>query len=130
VASATTDNTGLFPLPGTLTLPSAFESVPILTGSDTYSMMITAPGYDPTFTVANATTGRKGGNCNTNTTGKTVPCDFALTRGTISGVIPIVAPVPGETMLVEVFAEDAGTNNIVSALAKPILVRIDERHGD
>jgi len=59
VASATTNNAGLFPLPGTLTIPSAFESIPILTGTDRYSMMITAPGYDPTFTLANASNGKK-----------------------------------------------------------------------
>jgi hypothetical protein len=124
VASANTNNAGLFPLPGTITLPSVFESVPVLTGTDRYAMEISAPGFDPTFTLANATTGRKGGDCNPDTTSKTfVPCNFALTRGTISGVFPIVAPIPGETILVQVFAEDAGTNNIVSALPKPILVR-------
>jgi hypothetical protein len=124
VASATTNNAGLFPLPGTITLPSAFEQVPILTGTDRYSMMITAPGYDPTFTIVNASTGKNGGNCNPDPTSKTsMPCNFSLNRGTISGVFQIVAPIPGETMLVEVFAEDAGTNNIVSALPNPITVR-------
>ena len=123
VASATTNNAGLFPLPGTLTIPSAFESIPILTGTDRYSMMITAPGYDPTFTFANASNGKNGGNCNPVDSSKTAPCDFALNRGTISGTFPIDPPVPGQTILVEVFAEDSGTNNIVSALPKPITVR-------
>jgi len=135
VATANTNNAGLFPLPGTLTIPSAFESVPILTGTDPttnrYSMMITAPGYDPTFTIANASSGKNGGNCNPDATSKTVvACDFALSRGTISGMLgtlggtfPITPPIPGETILVQVFAEDTGTNNIVGALANPITVR-------
>jgi hypothetical protein len=131
VASATTNNAGLFPLPGTLTLPSAFEQIPILTGNDPvtneparYSMMISAPGYDPTFTIANATTGKNGGNCNPDPTSKTsMPCNFSLTSGTISGTFPIDLPIPGQTVLVQVFAEDAGTNNIVSALPNPITVR-------
>jgi hypothetical protein len=124
VASANTNNAGLFPLPGTLTLPSVFEGIPILTGTDRYSMMITAPGYDPTFTLANATNGIKGGNCNPLDTSKTImPCNFALNRGTISGTFPIDPPVPGQTILVQVFAEDSGTNNIVSALPNPTTVR-------
>src|ERR1019366_9778726 len=36
--------------------------------------------------------------------------------------ILIQPPVPGQTTLVQVFAEDAGTNNIESALAMPITV--------
>jgi hypothetical protein len=124
VASATTNNAGLFPLPGTLTLPSAFEQVPVLSGTNRYSMMITAPGYDPAFTIVNATTGKNGGNCNPDTGSKTVtPCNFSLTSGTITGTFPIDLPIPGQTVLVQVFAEDAGTNNIVSALPNPITVR-------
>lgn len=128
VASATTNNAGLFPLPGTLTLPSVFEGIPILTGTDPatdrYSMMITAPGYDPMFTIANATSGKSGGNCNPDDTSKNiVACNFSLNRGTISGVFPIEAPIPGESVLVQVFAEDAGTNHIVSALPNPTTVR-------
>ena len=124
VASGTTNNAGLFPLPGTITLPSAFEQIPVLSGDNRYSMMITAPGYDPTFTIANATTGKNGGNCNPIATSNTImPCNFSLTRGTISGIFGIQAPIPGQTVLVQVFAEDAGTNNIVSALPNPITVR-------
>ncbi len=121
VATANTDNTGSFPLPGTLTLPSAFASVPVLK-SGTYTMMVTAPGYDPSFTPVNSTSGTKaGGNCSTSKT--ITPCKILLTSGTITGTIPIVAPVPGQTALVQVFAEDAGTNNIVSALPMPIIAR-------
>ncbi len=121
VATANTDNAGDFPLPGSLSTPAAFDSVPILK-SGTYTMMVSAPGYDSLFTPVNATTGNKsGGNCSA---GKTVvPCNLFLSTGYIKGVIPITAPIAGETTLVQVFAEDTGTNNIVSALPMPIIVR-------
>lgn len=124
VATANTNNGGLFPLPGSLTIPAPFENVPILPSSatpNTYVMMVSAPGYDSFFTPVNATTGKNGGNCSTTKT--IVPCKIALSTGFIKGVIPITAPAAGQTTLVEVFAEDAGTNNIVSALPMPIIVR-------
>jgi hypothetical protein len=121
VATANTNNAGDFPLPGSLTIPAAFDSVPILK-SGTYTMMVSAPGYDSFFTPVNATSGKKsGGNCST---GKTVvPCKILLTSGSISGTIPIESQLPGQTTLVQVFAEDHGTNNIVSALPMPKIVR-------
>jgi hypothetical protein len=139
VATANTDNGGNFPLPGTLTVPAAFENVPV-TGYDTkkpYVMEITAPGYDPLIVQAlpsGSAGGKKGGACQCPSTG-TPPypctpgtsttfaaCNLALNTGYISGSIPIVAPNPGQTTLVQVFAEDHGTNNIENALASPVNV--------
>ena len=49
-------------------------------------------------------------------------CNLALNTGYITGAIPIIPPIPGQTTLVQVFAEDTGTNNIESALPMPITV--------
>ncbi len=122
VATANTDNAGNFPLPGTLLVPAAFAAVPILPSSaavNTYAMMVSAPGYDSFLTPANATSGN--GTCGSGMS--TFPCKIALSTGFISGTIPITPPLPGQTTLVQVFAEDAGTNNIVSALKMPVIVR-------
>ena len=122
VATATTDNTGHFPQPGTLVIPSEFDSVPVLGTGKTYAMTVSAPGYDTFVTPVNAAAG--GGNDNCLSTGTSfVPCKIALSTGFITGNIPITAPQSGQTTLVQVFAEDAGTNNIVGALPMPIIVR-------
>jgi hypothetical protein len=122
VATATTDNTGHFPQPGTLVIPSEFDSVPILGTGKTYAMTVSAPGYDTFVTPVNAAAG--GGNDNCLSTGTSfVPCKIALSTGFITGNIPITAPQSGQITLVQVFAEDAGTNNIVGALPMPIIVR-------
>ena len=120
VATATTDNTGHFPQPGTLVIPSEFDSVPILTGK-TYAMTVSAPGYDTFVTPVNAVASGGNDNCSTGTS--FVPCKIALSTGFITGNIPITAPQSGQIALVQVFAEDAGTNNIVGALPMPIIVR-------
>jgi hypothetical protein len=126
VATANTDNTGFFPLPGTITTPSAFASVPILgKNANPYVMEVTAPGYDPLFVQA------KPGNGNNKTTVGTCSidggntfnkCNLSLMTAYIAGAFPIVLPNPGQTALVQVFAEDHGTNNIESALRMPITI--------
>jgi hypothetical protein len=45
-----------------------------------------------------------------------------MMTGFIKGSIPIVPPNPGQSTLVQVFAEDHGTNNIESTLPMPITV--------
>ncbi|HYL60422.1 MAG TPA: hypothetical protein VEU51_16260 [Candidatus Acidoferrales bacterium] len=124
VASTTTDNTGAFPVPGTTQNPALFNSVPILKSSaipNTYSMMVTAPGYDPLITQVNPSTKANGGVCGV--TPNTGACDLSLNTGLINAMFPIVPPSPGQTVLVQVFAEDAGTNKIESALAMPFVVK-------
>ena len=123
VATANTDNAGDFPLPGTLTIPAEFENVPVLPKKASYAMEITAPGYDSFFVQAIPSAGNKGGTCTTSPAGTAfTTCEFALNTGYISGTIPITPPNPGQTTLVQVFAEDHGTNNIESSLPMPLVV--------
>ena len=124
VATANTDNAGNFPLPGTVTTPAEFDQVPILPKKGSYVMEITAPGYDPLMVLAipSSNTSNKGSTCSTNGGTTFGACDLTLNTGYIAGTIPITPPNPGQTILVQVFAEDAGTNNIESALPMPISV--------
>jgi hypothetical protein len=122
VATANTDNTGYFPLPGTITIPAEFSNVPVVPKKTPYVMEVTAPGYDPLFEYAVPTSNSKGGTCAPIGSTTFGACDLALNTGYIQGKILIQPPVPGQTTLVQVFAEDAGTNNIESALAMPITV--------
>jgi hypothetical protein len=124
VATANTDNTGYFPLPGTLKVPAEFANVPIgkKKAPYVYVMEVSAPGYDNLFVYAIPGTSKKDGTCSTDGTTFTA-CKLALNTGYISGTIPIEPPISGQTTLVQVFAEDTGTNNIESALPAPIIVR-------
>lgn len=126
VATANTDNTGAFPLPGTPTTPPAFENIPALgKNSKGYAMEVTAPGYDPLFVQALPGTGtnkKSGGTCSTDGGTTFKACNLLMMTGFITGSIPIVPPNPGETDSVQVFAEDHGTNNVESSLPMPISV--------
>jgi hypothetical protein len=125
VATANTDNTGSFPLPGTVTTPAAFDNVPTLgKSSNGYAMEVTAPGYDPLFVQVfpGSTTGKKSGLCSVDKGVSFAACNLLMSTGYISGSIPIVPPNPGQTVLVQVFAEDHDSNNIESALPMPITV--------
>ncbi len=126
VATANTDNTGAFPLPGTVTTPTSFANVPIQPkGSAAYAMEVTAPGYDPLFVQAlpgNGTNKKGGGTCSIDSGATFKTCNLAMMTGFITGSIPIVPPNPGQTTLVQVFAEDHGTNNIESALPMPMTI--------
>ena len=86
-----------------------------------YAMEISAPGYDSLFVQAIPSAGKKRWHLHHQPAGTTfTTCDLALNTGYISGTIPIIPPNPGQTTLVQVFAEDHGTNNIESALPMPI----------
>jgi hypothetical protein len=126
VATANTDNTGAFPLPGTITTPSPFANIPILgKNSKGYAMEVTAPGYDSLFVQAlpgNGTNKKGGGTCSIDGGATFKTCNLAMMTGYIAGAFPIVPPNAGQTALVQVFAEDHGSNNIESALPMPITV--------
>jgi len=123
VATTNTDNAGDFPLPGATTIPAEFANVPVIPKKGSYAMEISAPGYDSLFVQAIPSSGKTGGTCTTSASGTTFDaCDLALNTGYISGTIPITPPNPGQTTLVQVFAEDTGTNNIESALSMPLVV--------
>lgn len=126
VATANTDNAGGFPLPGTITTPAEFANVPTLGKNSTgYAMEVTAPGYDPLFVNAlpgTGTTKKGGGTCSFDGGVTFRACNLNLMTGYIAGAFPIVPPNPGQTALVQVFAEDHGSNNVESALPMPITV--------
>jgi hypothetical protein len=126
VATANTDNTGFFPLPGTITIPAAFNNVPMVSKKNPYVMQVTAPGYEPLVVQAVPGTGvskKTGGMCTPDSTSTTFgPCDLALQTAYITGTFPITAPPPGQTTLVQVFAEDHDSNNIEGALPMPVTV--------
>jgi hypothetical protein len=125
VATANTfDSTGTFPMPGSATVPAAFDSVPTLgKNSAGYAMEVTAPGYDPLFVQArpNSSTTKGGGTCSVDG-GAFKKCDLSMMTGYIAGAFPIVTPNPGQTAQVQVFAEDHDTNNIESALPMAITI--------
>ena len=64
-----------------------------------------------------------GGSCSTDGGTTFTECKLMMNTGTDQrDRIPIVPPNPGQTTLVQVFAEDPRTNNIESALPMPINV--------
>lgn len=124
VATANTDNAGNFPLPGTITTPAAFDNIPTLAKGAPYILEVSAPGYDTTFfqAVPSKNGAKGGGTCAPIGSSTFTSCNIGLNTGFVTGSIPIIAPNPGQTTLVQVFAEDAGTNTIESALPMPIVV--------
>ena len=129
VALANSDNAGDFPLPGTITIPSQFQNVPAAPKTNlnnAYALQISAPGYNTMVVQAKPSngTGKKGGGmCAPIGSTTFSQCNLAMNTGYITDTIPIIPPPPGQTTLVQVFAEDHGTNNIESALSMPIVVR-------
>ncbi|MGH7926069.1 MAG: hypothetical protein ACREQH_15920, partial [Candidatus Binatus sp.] len=128
VAAANTDNAGGFPLPGTITIPSEFQNVPVrsksLASQGAYVMEVSAPGYNDLFVYAIPGTGgnKAGGTCSTDGGVTFNACKLTMTTGYITGQFPIIPPPAGQTTLVQVFAEDHDSNNIESALPMPVSV--------
>lgn len=125
VVSATTDGAGNYPLPSQIkngAIP--FQNLPIPPkGIDTpYTLEISATGYDDLFKtgIPSALVNGVGGNCGSK--GNAEPCNFSMTSGQIAGQVTLTgAPPPGQTVSVEVFAEDTGTNNLVAMLPAPLV---------
>ena len=122
VLTANTDNAGNFPLPGSISTPPMFDNIPVLPKSGSYVMEVTAPGYDPLFVQAQPSMGNGPGGCAPIGSTTFSNCNLTLSTGYITGSIPITPPIPGETTLVQVFAEDTGTNNIESSLPMPVSI--------
>jgi hypothetical protein len=125
VASATTDNVGGFPQPGTVLSPSSFNQVPIISGT-TYTLEVSASGYDTLLipgVKATSGGGKASGDCGTASSSK-VGCDLSLTTGYINGTVDLgVTPQNGEIVLLQVFAEMSGTSDLVAALPAPVVIR-------
>lgn len=120
VAFATSDNGGRYPLPGTFQSPAYFNNVPEV-GSD-YTVLVTAPGYDSQIVQAQPSGGTSGTHGGTCSGGSSSNCDFGLTTSYISGSLSLTAAPPSSNSVdVQVFAEQSGTNNLLSALPMPLL---------
>jgi hypothetical protein len=125
VATTATDNTGAFPLIGTVQSPAPFNSIPI-DSTATYYLQISAPGYDTFVTTGtpSASTGaKKGGTCVGSST--TAECNVSLTSQILAGIVSLTAiPFNSQSVLVTVFAEQHGTHNVVSSLSTgPLIIR-------
>lgn len=118
VGSTGTDQAGNYPLPGTTLNPSFFAQVP--TNLSNLAVRVSASGYSTLLSSAflKSSTNQvcSGSSANPNTI-----CNFSLTTGYINGTVNLVSdPPPGNSVLVEVFAENSGTNEIVAALPIPL----------
>lgn len=103
LASANTDDTGVYPMPASNFVLQAFNNVP----NGSYTMVVTDAGYD---TVATSLSVSGGAACSAGTGGV---CNFALGRSQINGLVTISPPVPSPRALnVLVTAEDHGTHHI------------------
>ncbi len=135
VASATSGSSGSYPIPGSVNNPAAFTKIPIGSPTVTYTMEISAPGYDTLFMDAQAAVGGSSGSvaagrCSTpmaspssTATPANGTCSFALTTAYIQGNVNLTAAQPpGTKTTVQVFAEDTGTSQLVSALPSPLTI--------
>ncbi len=115
VASTSTDVTGKYPSPGRTGMPQPFNFLPAA-AIGTYAIRISASGYDTTAAAVDNPAGSV--SCPTTTNKK---CNFAPTKALITGTVSIT-PASGTTAEIQVFAEDAGTNDLVSALPVPLSI--------
>jgi hypothetical protein len=108
VASASTDDQGNYPLAGTVSSPAYFNIVPL----GTYTLQVTAAGYDPVITTAPLITAGAYSVCGQHNQ-STTDCSFSLNSTTISGTVSIDSPpAAGSDVEALVMAEDTGTNNL------------------
>lgn len=119
VATASTDERGVYPMPGNLAAEPPFNAVPVA-NNGTYALRISASGYQ-TITTPLDVTNSGTVTCPDSPDGKT--CSFVLGTTYIAGTVQLGSPVPpGTAANIQVFAEEAGTNNLVSALPAPLSV--------
>ncbi|MGH7905137.1 MAG: carboxypeptidase-like regulatory domain-containing protein [Candidatus Binataceae bacterium] len=115
VATDTTDGTGQWPLPGRTGIPQPFRTIP----DGSYALRISQSGYDPILTPLVVTNGAA--TCPASVSRS--DCSFALTTNYIRGTVSVnPPPPPGTSTEVQVYAENAGTNQIVSALPNPVSI--------
>jgi Domain of unknown function (DUF4382) len=119
VGTTSTDETGAYPLPLTYHHPSIFTKVP--TGADGLALEISASGYTTLITKLKAGAGKQTCPDSISTTSS---CSFSLPTGYISGTVSLTqAPPPGQSVQAQVFAENTGTNDLVSTLGMPLTFR-------
>jgi hypothetical protein len=106
-ATANSDETGHYPLPGTFFSVPQFDRVPI----GTYALQVTAAGYDDVLTTAAVSTSQGQAKCASSAS--STDCSFKLKSTTITGAVSIdVPPAAGADVQVLVVAEDTGTNKL------------------
>jgi hypothetical protein len=104
VASASTDEVGHYPLPGSGAQPAPFKTIP-LTGS--YTLKVSAAGYNPATQAVTIS-----GNALTCPGLPNNACDFSLERGEVDGTVTLTSTNTGPPLDVIVMAEDSGKNKI------------------
>ena len=118
VASATTDQAGTYPLPGTTFNPAPFNVAPANVSN--LAVRITASGYSSLMSSVFLKS-KNNQICSAASANPQTICNFSLPTGYINGTVNLALdPPPGNSVLVEVFAENSGTNQIVSALPQPL----------
>jgi hypothetical protein len=105
-ASAATDEVGNFPLPGNGNVPAAFSVVPLPATGKSYTLSITAAGFDRTPVAVTA----NGSVLKCNPTKKTGACNINLSHGLMTGNVSLGSGTGPLNVLIA--AEDAGTNNV------------------
>jgi hypothetical protein len=116
VASASADQGGNYPMPGTTKNPTGFDEIPV--GQSDFAVQVNASGYSSLSSSMFLRT-NKNEICSA-ATSPTV-CSFSLSTGYINGTVNLVSdPPPGSSVVVQVFAENNGTNQLVSALLQPL----------
>jgi hypothetical protein len=118
VASSTTDQTGNYPLPGNAANPAGLSEVPI--NQRDLALRISSTGYSTLDSSLLVKTSHNA-VCSASPFPQTA-CNFALTTGLVNGTVNLVTdPPPGNSVVVQVLAENSGTNQLVSALPQPLV---------
>ncbi len=122
VATTSTDNQGDYPLPGTRSLVPAFSQVPTQLPSNVdLGLQISATGYNSMLVQAHAST-TGGGGCTHSSS--TTDCSQSLQTSYIAGTVATTGYVPsGSSVQAQVFAENTATNDLVSSLTAPAVIR-------
>jgi hypothetical protein len=116
VASASTDQNGAYPLPGTTKNPTGFAQAPV--DQKDLAVRVSASGYSSLL--SDAFLKSLHNQVCPEGTSPTV-CNFSLTTGYINGTVNLVSdPPPGNSVMVQVFGETSGTNQLVTALTQPL----------
>jgi len=105
-ASAATDEVGNFPLPGNGNVPAPFSVVPLPATGKSYSLSITAAGFDRTPVAVTA----NGGVLKCTPTTKTGACNINLSHGLMTVNVSLGSGTGPLNVLIA--AEDTGTNNV------------------
>ena len=121
VATGFADQSGTYPLPGTHRNSAPFGQVPI--NQPDLALQISASGYTTLSSSAFVKANTQICSAATSAT----QCNFSLTTGYINGTVNLMmSPPPGNSVVVQVFAEDRGTNQLVSALTTPLTFKNTE----